>query len=429
MVNVLSGATAISEPAQADARMATLKIAILLPQTPDVRQVQRGAELAAALTASHPASGQQVQVTIGLPIADDRQWQATEQRIRSRVPEAIVRHLSWTRVPVDNAFRMFANLPESLDLEGIGEVCVPRDWGWNFADCDFWLSLASPAVGAILPLKPVIHYVGDLAERYVPEAVAASIHDAYWDRQVEAFRMWRQGVVCTSDPDTVEDLISYAGVRRHRIELVPDVLDILPDIQRGGQAVAGNGEIATVLWLQRGSAVDDLHNAVQGLASYVREGGRLKIVRACDASHGMSDRAQSVRFPADLLKAWYELPCFFYRAPEELERMLGRADAVWSSQIAGGEGEHVHDAARAGLPLMAPSFGLTRRVADRLSASAILYDLDDPLAITEALHGLERALAGGESEAERRREQPDVDERRTAFGFLVDRGLEQVHAR
>ena len=51
-------------------------------------------------------------------------------------------------MPVKNARRMFTNLPPSLDIEGMSEVTVPRDWGWNFQDCDLWISMANPGLGS-----------------------------------------------------------------------------------------------------------------------------------------------------------------------------------------------------------------------------------------------------------------------------------------
>ena len=130
---------------------------------------------------------------------------------------------------------MFAGLSEALDLEGINEVSVPRDWGWNFQDCDLWISLAGPGVGAILPLRPTTHYCADLAQRYVPTAITGTIHDPYWLVETDAFRIWRQGLVLASDDGTAADLVSYAGVRRERIEVVPDVLDQLPSIPSGNE--------------------------------------------------------------------------------------------------------------------------------------------------------------------------------------------------
>src|SRR5947209_6753991 len=82
-----------------------LKIAILLPTSPGLRQIRRAAELASALLTAE--TGYEVSVTVGLPEHDERRWRYAEQQVRRRAPSVIVRHLEWTRISVKNAQRMF----------------------------------------------------------------------------------------------------------------------------------------------------------------------------------------------------------------------------------------------------------------------------------------------------------------------------------
>lgn len=395
-----------------------LKIAILLPRATELRKVRQASQLALELLAAEPTGSYSIEIAIGLCQEDERQWRQSEHWIRQRVPSAVVRHLDWTPVPVANARRMFTHLSDTLDLEGIEQVSVPRDWGWNFQDCDFWINFADPRQGAVLPLRPVVHICTDLAERYVPEAVASSIHDEYWARQTEAFRLWRQGLVVTSDPDTAKDLVSYAGVRRERIELIPDVLDTLPARPPAAKA---DRQANRLLWLLCGNALDDLGTALHALSIYRREGGALDIQIASERDH--RNHPQLAGLPSDLQELFEELPAFTYRSLEELERTIARSSAIWSSAIAGGDGEHVHDAARSGLPLIAPDFPQNRRTIDRLKAQAVLYAIDDSLGAADALFRLQRLLSD-KAPAKSKTAASDLETRHAEFGFLIDRLLE-----
>ena len=401
-----------------------LKIAILLPTSPDLRTVRRSAELSAAIVSADTAAGHSIEVTVGVPESNERKWRFAEQQIRRRVPDVIVRHVEWTRVTVKNARRMFAGLSEALDLEGIKEVSVPRDWGWNFQDCDLWISLAGPGVGAILPLRPTTHYCADLAQRYVPTAITGTIHDPYWLLETDAFRIWRQGLVIASDDGTAADLVSYAGVRRERIEVVPDLLNQLPSIPPERE---DDRDRLQLLWLLRGNALDDLENSVQALATYYREGGQMDVLLAHDASTPVDHHIGAAALAPDLLKFYHDLPRFAYRSLDELERMLPKVGAVWSSQSAGGEAEHVHDAARAGLTLLAPKLALNEQTVERLGAAALLYPLEDPLALADRLRDLEASLAE-DAELKSPTAKSVSQETRIDWGFAIDRMVEHAHA-
>lgn len=400
----------------------TVKVAILLTDRPNWRLIRRAGEFAAQLAATQDSRGRAVELTIGVPQSDEKAWRAAEQQLRRRVPSVIVRHVEWVRVPVANARRMFADLPGSLDVGGIDDVWVPRDWGWNFQDCDLWIDMADPRRGAILPLRPIAHYCAGLPERYVPEAFASSVHDPLWEQQVESFRMWRQGLVLTSDQDTVADLVSYAGVRRERIELIPDLLDALP----AAQSARVERDPYLVAWMLRGNGLDDLRNALTGLAAYYREGGTLQVEMTVEQHELLANHPSYGGLPHDLQELFLELPRTFFHSGSELERMLPRASVLWSSETAGGEAEYVHDALRSGLHLLAPAFGLNERTVARLGASATLYERDEPLAITDALHQLE-ANAANRSVAPT---SAPLDKlaRNTNFSFLLDRMLERSHA-
>ena len=400
-----------------------VKIAILLPDRASMRVMRRTAELAARLSDVRTLRGEAIEVAIGLAEPDEERWRRGERQLRQRAPAAIVRHLAWTPVPVDQARRMFAGLDPSLDLEGMAEVVVPRDWGWNFQDCALWISLADPSVGPILPLRNIVHYSLGLPERYVPAMVASSIHDPYWARQSDAFRLWRQATVVTSDRTAMPDLVSYAGVRSERIEFIPDVVEGLPPLV----PVADDERRRDVLvWMPRGNVVDDLEACLAGLQIYHREGGSLDIVVAEEDVSGTVEHIGAATLPGDLRSLYDSLERITYRSLDELDRLLVRSGALWSSQIAGGAGEHLLEAQRAGLHVLAPSFPLTRELVERRELSARLYAPGDALAIADALKDLEHMV---EAPVAVRQGNGEDAERNDAIGFLVDWLLANARAR
>lgn len=392
---------------------ASLKIALLLPDQPSLRMLRRAAELAAGLAGVETQRGETLEVAIGLAEPDEERWRRGERLIRQRAPAAVIRHLAWTAVPVDNARRMFTKLNPAVDIEGLAEVIVPRDWGWNFQDCALWISLADAAIGPILPLRPIVYYCLGLPERYVPQLVAASIHDPYWARQAEAFRMWRQATVVTSDPTALPDLISYAGVRSERTEVIPDVLEAMPPL---AQVAEGDRDRQLVVWVLRGNAADDLEACLAGLQVYYREGGLLDIVIAEEARSDAPVHPALASLPADLLGLYNELDKVIYRSLDEFDRLLVRSGGLWSSQIAGGAGEHLLEAERAGLHIAAPSFPLNRHMVESRGLSAHLYTPGDALGIADALTELERLVA----KPVRARKAEDRPEPRETFGFVLD---------
>ncbi len=406
----------------ADEAPAPVKVALLLPDKASMRMVRRMAELAAVLSDLRTQRGEAIEIAIGLAEPDDERWRRGEHLIRQRAPTAVVRHLAWTSVPVDNARRMFADLDPALDLEGLADVVVPRDWGWNFQDCALWICLADPATGPILPLRPIVYYSLGLPERYAPQMVAASIHDPYWARQVDAFRLWRQAMVLTSDPTALADLVSYAGVRTERIELIPDVIEELPPLAPVPETLRDR---ELLLWLPRGNAGDDLEAGLAGLQIYYREGGELDVIVAEEDGSGASHPSVAV-LPEDLASLYAGIERITYRSLEELDRMMVRSGALWSSQIAGGAGEHLLEAERAGLHILAASFPLTRQMVEERKLSACLYEPGDSLAIADALKDVERMVAGSAPESS---EGTTSAERRESFAFLLDRLLANARAR
>ena len=114
------------------------------------------------------------------------------------------------------------------------------------------------------------------------------------------------------------------------------------------------------------------------------------------------------------------LPVETFASDRELFRILRRCGALWSSAIAGGEGEAALLAGQAGLPFIGADYAANRAVCDA-AGSARLYALSDPLAIADALHEVEQWIAAGR--AVEQRPQPSRPVRVREIGFLLDRRL------
>lgn len=365
-----------------------MKVGILLPSAVDLGLLRRATQLSLLLGGIKAADDSPWSVAIGVPHESEREWRAIERDLRRANPQAIVRHLKWEQVPVENARRMFASLSPELGLDGIEDVVVPRDWGWNFQDCDALIVFTDPALGAVLSLKPTLFYCSDLAVRIVPEVAARSIDDEYWERQTEAFRIWRQSKVVTADPNTIEDIVSYAGVRRERVSLFPNLLDY--EVEPSAGARGGS----TLAWMIGSIPLYDLENAAKGLQTYLAEGGGLEPVAVYDSIRmGRSDPSAiySEGLPTAVADLVYGLPNVSVASERELFRLLDRSSALWSSRLAGGEGEEPLLSAQAGIGFVGADYEANRAVLKDSVIPAKLYPLNDPLAMADALHAIEEA--------------------------------------
>lgn len=369
------------------------KIAILLPQAYDLGVLRRARQLSRALNEIRDADESPWSSVIGVPRVSEKQWRAVEKQFRSDSPRTTVRQLHWETVPTENVNRMFPAIAESYDLTNIRHVMVARDWGWNFQDCDASLTFGDPGLGAVFPLLPTIFYCIDLAVRIAPDNWAQSVHDNYWRLQTDSFRMWRQALVATSDPGTAEDLSSYAGVRKARILESPNLLALAP----GHRADRRNFDQSTLAWLFGPGSLHDLENATKALQIYFSEGGGLRPILVHDAVRdpNAGDLTACTSLRGDLADIVYGLPGRLVENDNDLFRLLERCGAVWSSRIAGGEGEVPLLAKQAGIPFLGADFSVNRSAIGEYGVPSQLYPLSDPLEIANALHALEASLVSG----------------------------------
>lgn len=358
-----------------------MKIALLLPESADFGCHWRAAQYASHLMALSDRSGSKIEVVIGLPRCDEEQWRRQESEILSVADGVVVRHLGWERVATDLAQRMYPQ--NNAELSGIGAVSLPRDWGWNFVDCDAWIVFADPRLGAIYPVKPTAYYVRDLAVRYSPRSFALTHDSEYWKIQDEAFRLWRQSpVVFAHDPATIDDIVGYAGVRRMRTRLASIALPLKSDL---GAANSNKN----IVWIAEPYVAHDPIVALEALRLYQAEGGEFSTIVAGAEAFGFDPREGQatlgmvpVRSRRSMLDAEFET-C---SSDAAMRRTLRRASFVWSSAIADGENEGLLRAAREGIPFVGLKYPQSARLAERFKVKAFFYESSEPNLIADALH-------------------------------------------
>ena len=359
-----------------------LKIAILLPENAGTGWRWRAQKLAAALLREKCPTGRPIEVAIGLPRTDETTWRRQEAELLEGAPGAVVRHLGWERAPIDMAQRMFPDC--RFELEMVPDCALPRDWGWNFVDCDAWIVFAASGQGAVFHIKPTAYYVQDLAERYVPQAFAPDVHSIYWVRQAHAFRSMRQArAVFVSDASTADDVSGYAGVRRSRILQTPQLLPPFTQKRR-----APNSERQTLLWLVEPNAQHDLVNALEGLRIYQAEGGTFDVIVAGEGAYAfdpIEGQLALADVPTRSRRPTTTMQFETISGEADLQRVIARSDFIWSSALAQAENDGLLRAAAAELPFIGLRYPQNEHLADNLGVPSVLYDRSEATLIADAL--------------------------------------------
>ncbi|WP_404418251.1 hypothetical protein [Brevundimonas vesicularis] len=359
-----------------------MKIAILLPERPDLGWRWRAKELARSLRQTGAPDGSEITVAIGLPRESEADWRRKEAEMLTGDDGIVVRHLGWERVEPAMAERMFPDLKASLD--DIPDVALPRDWGWNFVDCDAWIICADAAQGAVAPLKPVAYYVRDLAQRYVPTAFASGLDHIFWRRQDHAFRLWRQAdCVFSSQAATNDDISGYAGVRRDRIVLSPQLKLDFRDASKHS-----SGAPIDLLWVAEPYAGHDPAVALEAIRILRSEGEDAQITVCGEQAYGFDPEDGQLTLsatPARARRAAESIACETVSDERELARVLSRAKIVWSSALADGEPEGVLRAAQVGVPFVGLRYPQAERLVEALGVKAFFYDHSEAGLIADAL--------------------------------------------
>lgn len=363
-----------------------MKIAILLEENAGIASRWRAKALAETLLDETSPDGEAIEIAIGLPRTNEVTWRKQEAELRAGNNKIIVRHLEWERVPTEMAYRMFPQAP--VELEFVPDCALPRDWGWNFVDCDAWVVFSSREQGAVFPIKPTSYFVRDLAERFVPKAYAPDLHSVLWERQKHAFRAMRHSrVAAVSTSSTGDDVSGYAGVRRNRILEVPQLLP--RHVKTTSRKTSKEKHL---LWFTAANANFDIENALEALRIYQADGGTMKVTLVSEDAHlfdPATGQTALLGIPSQTIRVTNSIAFETVQFEADLQRLLNRADAIWSSAIAEGENEGLIRASVAGIPFVGFNYPQNRAHAQTLGVSSILYDEQDSHKIADALFAAE----------------------------------------
>lgn len=109
------------------------------------------------------------------------------------------------------------------------EYLVPEDGINNFMDSDLWLIVSDRLSRPLAPIRPYGIFATDYIQRYVPNIFIPPIPGEVDLPYIQAVRQ-ADFVLCTT-PQTMSDVISYAGVPANRVHLAP--MDFDPTFARG----------------------------------------------------------------------------------------------------------------------------------------------------------------------------------------------------
>lgn len=401
-----------------------MKIAILLGDS-RLESIIRARALAEALLEATPMNGESVRVAIGLPVADDNEWKRQAAWLRAESPAIIVRRLDWREVPVDDALRMHESAQPLVSLARCSDVLLPQDWGNNFTDCDAWVVLAEPGLGAVYPIRPTAFFCVELASRRTPYAFCNDFRAPFWDLQLAAFQVWRQaGVVVTTDRLTAADIVSFAGVSPDRVMHLPHAFD-LQEIEASGSM---SSQPRRLMIRMEPDSLHDTDATLRGLHLYLSEGGELQPMVACQTPTAgfscQSNLAAVAALPIEVRRLIEELPIEQLTTAAQWARLLRRASAIWSPRLSG-QGSHLDWPLRVGRPLLSADHPVAREVKQCAGSAIVLYSPGSPTAVADALHSFATELS---SAPECHLAAPDLAVQAMQATLIVDRLLEMVNA-
>ena len=150
------------------------------------------------------------------------------------------------------------------------EFCLPTDGANDFNDCDLWVIISDRLPAPLFTLKNNVFVVFDYIQRYIPEIFNNS--EILWSRQVACFMssLRRSSKVFVTTPSTQQDLISYAGVEKHRTHLLE--LDFHP-LDLAGTANNFNIPEKYILWTTNAALHKNHIKALKAYEIYIQEYG------------------------------------------------------------------------------------------------------------------------------------------------------------
>ncbi len=405
---------------------AARKIAILLPN------VWRGGMLRNALSLAELIAGHdwdglgRIGVVIGLRRDGDYDWPALEETARTSRGTISIRRMDWASWPSLHVQRMFPTLADMPRT--VSELAIPTDRRHNFLDCDAWIVFGRSTEGHLAPLRPYAVYCADLLQRYVPQIFDTPDGQEQpwvWALQTTTFLGWRAArCVFATTPQTLGDVVGYAGVRASQALLTPTLIE-WP--KHRPQIAARDGSTPAIVWVTNPAPHKNHAAAVRAAGIYYEElGGTLPLVVVGTGSEKLDPRTGGDTTGA---RAFRSAPAVLERtrfagevSDAAYQHLIGGAAIVWHNVIMDNGTFVAFDAARAGRHLVSSDYPQMRYLCERYGVAPIWHPADDPAAAARALITAEGRFRAGERPAHALREDAD-SERLGAYGTVLQRLL------
>lgn len=343
-----------------------MKIAVLAPTRPDIYEIRRIRDLCLNLLSAGSSMGHKLEITLGLS-AGSRP--AALSALRSGLPAAVLgRTFQWEAIPAANAARMFPVL--DFNYASISNVYVPRDWGWNFRDADMWIVPSDTSVGAILPLKPTLLMVRDLAERYIVG------HDFESSNRIERFLSWRQvRSALVYDSNLIGDLVSFVGMQSRKTFLFGPMVPTA-----ACEELQDDYFKSDVFCFSTFRDEATLRTASEGVLHFVQRDPRTSVLIGFDGfSDPPDDVADRIRRFVASIPAHHQGAIRTHRFENEFEwnqAMLG-SRVVMSPRMYPGEPDDLLTAMAFSKPFVGLGTPQSRKISEIIEDSVFLYGTTD----------------------------------------------------
>jgi hypothetical protein len=230
--------------------------------------------------------------------------------------------------------------------------------------------------------------------------------------------------VFATTPQTLGDVVGYAGVRASQALLTPTLIE-WP--KHRPQIAARDGSTPAIVWVTNPAPHKNHAAAVRAAGIYYEElGGTLPLVVVGTGSEKLDPRTGGDTTGA---RAFRSAPAVLERtrfagevSDAAYQHLIGGAAIVWHNVIMDNGTFVAFDAARAGRHLVSSDYPQMRYLCERYGVAPIWHPADDPAAAARALITAEGRFRAGERPAHALREDAD-SERLGAYGTVLQRLL------
>ena len=244
------------------------KIAVMLPIPYKGGSLRAAKNIAKSIAYQSRKRGDDIQVVFSYVKNDIYDiYSDFSDLIKANIP---LRETEWKVFSKESLQAAAALLGKNIAILEFDEFCLPVDGANDFNDCDLWIIISDRLPAPLFPLRKNAFVVFDYIQRYIPEIFGDS--EELWDKQVACFMssLRSSAKVFVTTPSTQQDLISYAGVEKHRTHLLE--LDFqLPNFVETTKNV--NIPKKYILWTTNAALHKNHINALKGYEIYLQEYG------------------------------------------------------------------------------------------------------------------------------------------------------------